>query len=383
MYLAGLFQGFAQAHPVNTLPFARVSLGLSEGEMSQLLAIARLGALAAVAFTLWGDRSGRRRPFLTAYALLMIAAASTALVPSPLGYGTMQFGARAAAAAVGVLATVLLAENLSPEVRGYGMAIYGASGSFGAGLATFVLPVADLGAEAWRFIFASSIVGLIVLPLLRRRLTEGTAFRTPPRRARLSDVVRPPSRRRFVPMAIISLTAAAFAAVGVSFSFERLVNDLGFSTATAVALSLGGGTLGGIGFPAGGHLADSWGRKPTALLALLASAAGGVGLYQLDGPLPLFVAIAVTSFGSFSAVPAFAALRTELFPTSYRATAVVWLNSIAIAGSVAGLAVGRLTIDRFGLPETVTALATASALAALLLLTLPETRRQPITALDR
>ena len=32
MWVAGVFQGFAQAQVTNTLPFVRVSLGITEGE---------------------------------------------------------------------------------------------------------------------------------------------------------------------------------------------------------------------------------------------------------------------------------------------------------------------------------------------------------------
>ncbi|MGH8959094.1 MAG: hypothetical protein ACRDVK_10535, partial [Acidimicrobiia bacterium] len=73
MWLVGFVQGFTQAQPAATLPFTRAGLGLSQAEMSSLLAWARLGSLLAVALSIWADRAGRRRPLLTAYALLVVA----------------------------------------------------------------------------------------------------------------------------------------------------------------------------------------------------------------------------------------------------------------------------------------------------------------------
>ena len=63
MWVAAVMQGFAQAQVTNTLPFVRLSLEVTEGQMSSLLAIARLGAFLAFPFTLRGDRLGRRGPF--------------------------------------------------------------------------------------------------------------------------------------------------------------------------------------------------------------------------------------------------------------------------------------------------------------------------------
>ncbi len=149
-------------------------------------------------------------------------------------------------------------------------------------------------------------------------------------------------------------------------------------TARAVAVMLIGGTVGGIGFLSGGRMADRLGRRPTTFLALIMSAAGGVGLYWATSEPLLIVAITVSSFGSFAAVPSLGAQRNELFPTSLRATAVVWLNTVGVVGSITGLTIGRLTIDQIGLSMTVTALAGGMGVAALLILMLPETRGQAI-----
>ena len=106
------------------------------------------------------------------------------------------------------------------------------------------------------------------------------------------------------------------------------------------------------------------------------SLGGGLGLYWLESEPLIIVAVAISSLGSFAAVPALGAHRNELFPTSIRATAVVWLNTIGVFGSISGLAIGRFAIDEIGLAMTITYLGAGMLLAAILILLLPETRGQ-------
>ena len=376
MAVAAYVQGFAQAQATNTLPFARLSLGLTAGEMSQILAITRFGSVLALAFSFYGDRRGRRKPFLLAFSVLVIANVATAFVPNPTLYTALQGIVRMTATAVGVLALVYLAEELAPSIRAYGIAIYGGAASFGAGTALFALPVAETGREAWRFLFAGTAIGVIFLPLLYSRLNESRAFRDPSRNVNLFSALGGSHAVNFWVFALISVLAAAFSAVSLTFALERLVNELDVETTTAVAVMLIGGTAGGIGFLLGGRLADTWGRRPTTMLGFTMSLAGGLGLYWLD-TLPLIIAtVAISSLGSFAAVPALGAHRNELFPTSIRATAVVWLNTFGVIGSIGGLAIGRVAIDNFGLTMTVTYLGAGMLLSALLILFLPETRGQ-------
>ena len=106
MYLAGLFQGYVQTQAVNTLPFVRLAFDLSKADMSYLFAVARIGSLVAVVYAVFGDRWGRRGPFLAAYLMLMLATGATAAAFSPTVYTALQVVARMGSAAMGMLATV-------------------------------------------------------------------------------------------------------------------------------------------------------------------------------------------------------------------------------------------------------------------------------------
>ncbi|MDH3251026.1 MAG: MFS transporter, partial [Acidimicrobiia bacterium] len=167
-------------------------------------------------------------------------------------------------------------------------------------------------------------------------------------------------------------------AVGLAFSTERLVDDLGYTTTAAVAISLVGGTLGGIGFFVGGRLADVVGRRVTTVLSLGLVLAGGIMLYYVEF-LPLIViAIVASTFGSFAFVPASASHRAELFPTEFRTSGGTAGAYLAMVGSAGGLGFGAFTIDRIGLSATVLILGLGVVAAIGLTLLLPETMGQEL-----
>lgn len=380
LWLVGLMQGFAQSQVSATVPFTRAALGLTEGDMSLVLAITRFAGVGALAFSWWGDKRGRRVPFLAAYTLLIAASAGTALVSSAGGFTVMQTVVRLTTAAVGTLGVVLLAERVEPHVRAFSISLYGAGGSLGAGLGLLALPLADGGPEAWRIPFALTGVGLLALPLLIRRVDESPLFRLDRtvNVAPLRDLLASAYSRWFWLSSGAATLAAAFSAVALAFSTERLVADVGFTTGTAVLISLVGGGIGGLGFFIGGRLADVVGRRFTTILSLAGMMLGGIGVYWLTHPVALTAAVMVSTFGSFAYVPSAASHRLELFPTEFRSTAGAAGSYLAMVGSALGLLAGRATIDRIGLSETVTLLGSLLLVAIALTALLPETRGQDL-----
>lgn len=375
MWAAGVVQGYAAAHAVNTLPFARLTLGLTEGQMAGLLSVSRIGALLALLFSIWGDARTRRVPYLTAFALLIVGAAVTGMSNGPATYALAQIAVRLGATAAAILGAIILIETVSTGLRAYALSIYAAATSLGAGLATIAVAIAGLGAENWRWVFASSIAGLGLLPPLVRHLRPRVHEPGAPRswwRHLASD-----QRRWFGLMAAVSYCLAVFSAVAVSFAFERLIDDLGLSGVEAAAVALSGGTLGGVGFLVGGRLADTWGRKNTTLVAMAFALVGSLGIYHLSAPLAVAASFFVSSSGSFMLTPALGTLRNELFPPDVRSRAVAWINNLAVMGSVTGLTIGQVTIDTYGLTTTVTWLAGGVLIAFILVPWLPETRPDP------
>jgi MFS family permease len=382
--VVGVVQGYVQAQAYSTLPFTRVALGLTAGEMSLVMALTQIASFGALAFSVWGDRFGRKAALPRRLPRARPRRSRHRRVGSAWEFTAAQATVRLATAAVTSLGSVLLAEQMSQPVRAYGISIYGAAGSLGAGLALATLPLADRGPDGWRLPFALGLVGLVALPSLRRRLGESAVFAAEDQhpRAPVRRLLTGPWAGRFWTVATIGFLAAAFTSVGLAFATERLVDDLGLATGTAVAISLAGGVIGVVGFFAGGRMADKWGRRPTTVIALLAAVAGGIGLFWLSQPWQLVVSVVVSSFGSFAVVPARSAHRAELFPTEIRATAQTASTNLAMLGSTTGLLVGTLTIDTIGLSETITGLGLGALAAAALTLCLPETLGQDLEAVD-
>lgn len=380
IWVAGVIQGFGQSQASTSLPFTRVGLGLSEGEMSLMLGLARLAAFAALPIGWLGDHRGRRRPFLIAMTLVVAGGSVAGLAFEAWQFGLSHAVLRTGTAAASALAVVILAETVSVPIRAYAISFFGAAVSLGSGLALVVLPLADGGGDAWRIPHLLVAGGLLLLPFLIRFVPESIVYSGDPEGGHWRELTGGQWARRFWTVTVINLLAAAYGAVGAAFSTERMIQDVGMPTGNAVAVLLVGGTLGGIGFFVGGHLADSWGRRRTSIVSLLLTIVGGVALYS-STTVPVIVAGAmVSAFGTFAFVPAGGSHRAELFPTRLRSSANTAATNAGLVGSAIGLISGIYTIDTFGLSETVYLLAIGVAIAALLTVTLPETRGQDLTA---
>lgn len=381
IWTAGVVQGFAQSQAGATLSFTRAGLGLSEGEMSLLLGFARLAAFAALPLGWMGDRLGRRRPLLWAVTLVVAGGAGAGLAWEAWQFGLGQAVLRTGTAAMSGLAVVLLAEQIRPAIRAYAISFYGAAVSFGGGLALLTLPLAEGGGDNWRIPHLLIAAGVLVIPFLVRNLPESQVFLD--NRHHRPDWRQLAAGRwavRFWLVAAIGFLVAAFSAVALAFSTTRMIEGVGLDAAATAAVALGGGTLGGVGFFAGGRLADVWGRRRTTVVSLLMALGGGLVIYWTEVVPLIVVAVMVSSFGTFAFVPAGGSHRAELFPTHLRASATTASANFGLAGSALGLIVGAWTIDRIGLSSTVTWLGSGVAVAALLTLLLPETMGQDLRA---
>lgn len=382
IWVGGVIQGFAQSQASASLPFTRAGLGLSEGEMSLLLGLARLAAFAALPLGWLGDHKGRRRPYLVAMTFVVAGGALAGLAVEAWQFGLFHALLRTGTAAVSALAVVILAETVSPTIRAYSISFYGAAVSLGSGMALMVLPLADGGGNAWRIPHLLTAIGFLLIPFLIRGVPESKLFQHAAHDGHWRELVSGLWARRFWTVIVINFLSSAYGAVGAAFYTERLIEDIGVGTGSASLILLVGGTLGGIGFFVGGHLADSWGRRNTSILALSLTIVGGLTLYTVTSIPLIVVAAMVSAFGTFAFVPSGGSHRAELFPTHLRSSANTAATNSAVAGSAIGLISGIWTIDTIGLSQTVYLLAIGTAIAALLTATLPETRGQDLTAVE-
>lgn len=371
--IIGFVAGYAGSQMPHTLPFARTALDLTEGQMSAVFAAVRAASLLGVLFAMSADTRGRKRPILVAYLLMLIAGLGTALIPSVPAYVISQGVVRIAIVAIAALALVLIAEELQPGIRAFGIGIFGLAGSLGVGTGLLLLPIAESNDNAWRVLFGLAALGLLFVPLLARYLPESRAF-TPAPRIPFTKALGMGLSRHFWPLAGISFFIAAFSSPAFDFVLERLINDLRWETGAARFLLIVFSGIGAIGLLVGGRAADRYGRRPTTVAALVIGLAGGIGFYTLDSGWFLAASIFLATLGATMLTPSFGAHRSELFPTRVRATANAWITNAAIVGSIAGFATGAILIDRIGLGTTVATLGAGLLISMVLVLRLPETR---------
>jgi MFS family permease len=371
--IIGFVAGYAGSQMPHTLPFARNALELTEGQMSALFAAVRAVSLLGVLFAIPADTNGRRKPILAAFVLMLIASLGTALLPSVAAYTATQALVRLAVVALATLMLVLLAEELQPSIRALGIGVFGLAGSLGVGTGLVLLPLAESNENSWRVLFGLAALGLLALPLLSRYLPESKAFVPAPRISFIKALGMGLSKH-FWPLALISFFIAAFSSPAFDFVLERLINDLDWDTGAARFLLIVFSGLGAIGLLVGGRAADTYGRRPTTIAALVIGLVGGIGFYTLDSGWFLAASIFLATLGATMLTPSFGAQRSELFPTRVRATANAWITNTAILGSIFGFATGAILIDRVGLPLTVTTLGAGLIFSIVLELKLPETR---------
>ncbi len=371
LWVAGVALGYAGAHATNTEPLVRGTFGITAGTMSAVFGVARFGSLAAIFITARSDRHTRKDTFIAAFALGLVASTVTSVSQSIRIYALAQTVTRLAITAGVIIGTVIIVETVHGKGRTYAVSLFGAAVSLGAGIATAALPIADLTMEGWRWVFASSAIGLLAIPRLRKEIDEPISIASPADGAWYRTMA---NRADFWRMSAASFLFAIFSTVAVAFIIEHLIESLGMTASRAAVVALTGGTIGGAGFFVGSALANRIGRKYTTYLALLTSTVGGVSLYAATDTWSVGGFVALSAFGSFLLIPSFGVWRNEIFPPVIRSRAVTWINNAGIVGSIVGLLAASILIDEIGLSGTVTALSVAAALALATLLGVPEPR---------
>lgn len=371
--IIGFIAGYAASQMAHTLPFVRHSFELSEGQMSLMFAGIRAASLLGVVFAVVADRSGRRKPLLAAFAFMSFGSLMTAFIPSLVVFVASQALVRISIVAIASISIVLIAEELTPSVRAFGIGVYGLAGSLGVGLGLLLLPIAERSDDAWRILFGMATLGLLLFPMLGRFLPESRAFAPAPT-IPFTKALGMGLSKHFWPLAGVAFFVAAFSSPAFDFVLERLINDLSWQAGAARFLLITSSGLGAVGLLVGGRLADRIGRKPTTIAALAIGLVGGVGFYLLDSGWFLAISVFTATLGATMLTPSFGAQKSELFPTRVRATAAAWTTNVAIIGSISGFAIGALLIDRIGLASTVAGLGVGIVISIYLITRLPETR---------
>lgn len=414
-----IIDGYLGTVLTQTLTFAADEMGHGNTAQGIVLAVVRAGVLLALVTVALADRHGRRRLLLAAGTGSCLATAAGAASPTLWFLGGTQLVARGLATALGVLIVIMAVEEMPARSRAWAASVLVLCAGLGAGMAVWVLPVADLDQRAWRVVYLAPLLGLAGLEAVRRRLPESRRFEgaraaaspgTDPadaedrpdpdmgeqrrpldqdmrerrqpldpnvreRRQPLDPDVRERRRRRLVLLAATAFLIAMFAAPASSLQNDFLKDERGFSAGQITLFTLATSTPAGIGVLVGGYLADRRGRRRVGAVGLVLGTAAGAWAFFTSGPALWLLTLIGTLVGGLT-VPALAVYGPELFGTHDRGRANGLIVTLGVTGSATGLLTAGWLSDQLGgrLGPALALLAVGPLIvAALVLLKFPET----------
>lgn len=364
-------------------------LMIAESNLGFLGSLVRFGGVLALPIALAADRVGRRKILLATVVIYTLLTGATAFAPNAEVFVGLQFVARAFAVAETLIAVVVIAEEFSPEHRGWGIGALGAIQASGAGLASVAFGFVDWLPHGWRALYLFGLGPLLLVAYWRRSLPETDQF-TALQHAReteervtptLDPIRRLMSEHRKLFCALILASLAFGMAIGpAGFFAPKYLQDVHGWTPVAVAsLSFFGGAFAIVGNPLAGWLSDRHGRRPMASLFGFAFAIVTMAYYSAAGIFvpALWILLIFSMMGSEVTLSAFGA---ELFPTAQRSTASGVRSVSRDAGVVLGLSMVSVLFGTLGSNWiAVAAIASASFLVPITVwLAFPETARRAL-----
>jgi MFS family permease len=353
------------------------AFGASDRALGGILALSRTGVFIALVASALADRRGRRRLLLITLVGVCASNAVSAVAPNLAVFTVGQILMRGFVNSALTVAAIAVIEEAPDGARAYSLALLGLAGGMGYAAGVILLPLGDLGPEAWRVAFVLSAATVVLIPGFARHLAEtkryaGLAARGAAR-GRVAEIFDPAYGGRFGVLVVAGFLFSIFSAPSSQFTNRYLADHRGFSGLDiTVFRSITQGLPGIIGIAIGGRLAETKGRRPVAATALFAGTVAEIFFFLYGGPLLWLTSAAAIFLGGISA-PALGAFNGELFPTEIRGTANALLLVAGVTGSAVGLVVAGILSDGMGLGPAIALMGIPSLVAAAFLIPrLPE-----------
>ncbi len=390
------------------LPGIREEFGLSTFQAGLIASAAFAGMLLGATF--WGtlaDRLGRRAGFQLTVLTFAVFGLASAFAPNAEVLFVLRLLTGFGLGGALPLDFSLASEFLPRHNRGRYLVLLESFWAVGT-VAIAALALVLVPAFGWRPLLASSAVAALLVLWIRRQVPESprwllAAGRPDEARAVLDRVAaengvtlpagalalrqeRPPRFRALWSGDLARRTAmlwAAWFAIGLAYYglfvyLPTILVERGFSFVQSYGYSLVLAAAQVPGYLSAAWLVERWGRRPTLVAYLLASAAGTFLFAAADALALVVVAACVMSFFALGAWAALYAYTPENYPTALRATGMGWASAATRLAATLVTLLGASVIAG-SLERALVLFAAAFALAALVIAVLgTETRGEPL-----
>jgi len=343
-------------------------------------------AIGGFLFGVIADRIGRTRALMASILLYSIATAACGLSRTVTELAVFRFILGLGMGGEWTTAAALIAETWRPEHRGKALGLMQSAYAIGEAIAAFVVLIVfpNFG---WRAVFFVGALPALLVFWIQRSVPEPEIWMQRAKRDR-SHSLKQLFQKDVLRNGILATTMNACGMFGywglftwipsyLSLPVSQGGRGLSLVTGTKFYLVLSFGKW--LGYASFGFFADAFGRRKPYFTFLLIAAIL-VPLYGMaHGPLLLLLLGPLVAFFGTGFFSGYAAIASELFPGDIRATAMGLSYNIGRGlSAIAPFAVGAIA-SRFGFGPAFFLLAGAFLVAALLALTLPETRGRRLT----
>ncbi|HEV3329181.1 MAG TPA: MFS transporter [Acidimicrobiales bacterium] len=347
--------------------------GLALTTLAVGIAILRAASLFALPLCALADRVGRHRVLFVCGVAGLCITAGAALSPGYWWFVALFAIARPLLSATNIVTSVVTAELTSPRTRATALSIVTAGAALGAGVSVIVHGFFR-GPNGFRILFASALIPALAVALLVRRLPETHgATHDGAHAPRLGAIPRELRGRLAIVMGVTAAIGAISGPAG-GFAFVYMEDYLKLHASTVTLVVTLSAIPGVLGLLIGRWLADNKGRRITVAVGVLLTAATSLYAYS-GGRAPFIIGYILGVFAGGVFAPGGAAIATEPFPATVRASAGGWIVVAAVAGAIVGLAIFGPVADATGSFAWGAAAAFLPGLVALYWLrALPETK---------
>jgi MFS family permease len=363
-------------------------LHLSPSQAGLLASVTLIASAAGgILFGILADRAGRRTALMTSIAVYSVFTAACGMSRSLVELALFRFLLGLGMGGEWATGAALVAETWRPEHRGKALGLMQSGFAVGYALAA-VLTALVLPHWGWRAVFFVGILPALITFWIRRSVPESPLWLA--RSTHDSTTASPhlglftAPYRNLVLVTLVMNSAALFAWWGLftwippylALPVTQGGRGLTVAASSAWIVTMQVGMW--LGYVSFGFISDAVGRRKTYIGFLLLAAAL-VPLYaRAQSPLALLLLGPLVAFFGTGHFTGFGIITAELFPTSFRASAMgLTYNAGRAVSAAAPWVLGTVAAHR-NLSSAFWISGLAFLAAGLLALGVPETRRRPL-----